>query len=83
LEGYRDLYQRLGLNYTPRSQEIILSSSSAENPKEGSQKNIYATRLDSQANLHNWKKRLSAEEIALVRQLTEEVASLYYPDLPW
>jgi hypothetical protein len=83
LESYRNLYQWLGLNYTSRAQKTILSSSSSENPKEGSRKNIYATRLDSQANLHNWKKRLSPEEITNIRQITEEVASIYYPDILW
>jgi hypothetical protein len=83
VEGYRDLYQRLGLNYTSRVQQIILNSSSSENPKEGSRENIYATRLDSQANLQNWKKRLSPEEIGTIRKLTEEVAPHYYPDQLW
>ena len=83
LEGYQALYQQLNLRLTPRAQKTILTSSSSENPKEGSQKNIYATRLDSQANLQNWKKRLSAEEIVRIRQLTEEVAFPYYPDISW
>jgi hypothetical protein len=31
----------------------------------------------------NWRKRLSAEEIAQVKALTEQVASLYYPPESW
>ena len=83
IEGYRALYEHLGLNYTPQAQQIILKSSSSENPTEVSQKNIYATQLDSRANLHNWKRRLSADEISRIRQITEEAASWYYPDQAW
>ena len=32
--GYRDLYQSLGLEFTPRVEKIILNSSSSENPAE-------------------------------------------------
>ncbi len=60
-----------------------MDSSSSENPSELSRKKVHSVRLDSRANLHNWKHRLSAEEIARVRQLTEEVAYLYYPDVDW
>jgi hypothetical protein len=40
-------------------------------------------RLDSRANLHNWKHRLTGEEIARVRRLTEETAALFYPEIAW
>jgi hypothetical protein len=83
IEGYRGLYQSLGLNFNDRAQQVILNSSSSENPKEASSNAIYTTRIDSQANLHNWKKRLSTEEIAHIRQITEDVAAQYYPDLAW
>ena len=61
----------------------LWSSSNSENPSELSRKNVHSVRLDSRANLHNWKRRLSADEITRVRQLTEEVAYLYYPDVDW
>lgn len=83
LEGYRVLYQQLGLRWTPKTQQTILNSSSSENPAEASKNNIYATRLDSQATLQNWRKRLDAQEIACIRQITEEIAAWYYPDLSW
>ena len=82
-EGYRALYTALGLNFTPQAERIILSSSSADNPVELSKRAVHSVRLDSQANLHNWKRRLTPEEITRVRQLTEEVAARYYPDLDW
>ena len=83
LSGYRDLYKTLALRFTLQAQNTILASSSADNPKEVTQQDIYSTRLDSRANIHNWKKRLSADEIQRVRQLTEDVADHYYPDFNW
>jgi hypothetical protein len=40
-------------------------------------------KLDSRANLENWKRRLSSGEINLIRHATEEVAHLYYPEVDW
>lgn len=83
VDGYRALYAALGLSFTPHAEQVILSSSSSENPIELSRRAVHSVRLDSQANLNNWKRRLSPEEIDRVRQLTEEVAVRYYPDLDW
>ena len=83
IDGYRSLYTALGLSFTPQAESAILSSSSSENPVELSKRAVHSVRLDSQANLHNWKRRLSPAEIARIRELTEEVAARYYPDLDW
>ena len=83
LDCYRGLYAALRLDFTPRAQETILNASSAENPKEVSKKTVHAVRLDSAANLDNWKRRLTPQEVARVRQLTAEVAAQYYPDEGW
>ena len=83
LPGFQALYASLGLEFNGRARNTVLSSSSSENPYEGSQTAIYAVRLDSRANLQNWKRRLEAQEIRRIRDLTEAVASIYYPDLEW
>ena len=77
------LYDSLGLSFDDKVQQVILDSSNSENPKELSAKKVHAVHLDSRANLDNWKKRLSAEEIARVRKMTESVASLFYADDEW
>ena len=81
--GFRRLYDDLGLNFTPQVERRILDSSSSENPAELSRKKVHSVKLDSRANLHNWKRRLSPEDIARIRQLTEGVAQEYYPDVDW
>jgi hypothetical protein len=83
IAGYRALYTALGMSLTPQAEQTILSSTSSENPTELSTQAVHSVRLDSQANLHNWKRRLSSDEIKRVRQLTEEVAVRYYPELDW
>jgi hypothetical protein len=81
--GFRDLYASLGLDYTSQVQKIILNSSSSENPKELSREKKHGVKLDSRANVDNWKKRLTDEEINRVRRMTEEVSQLYYPETNW
>ena len=83
VSGFRRLYEELGLEFTPRVERTILESSNSDNPTELAQKNVHSVKLDSRANLHNWKRRLSAEEISRVRETTEEVAHIYYPEVDW
>jgi hypothetical protein len=83
INRYRDLYHTLDLEFTPRVEKVILKSSSSENPAEGSRKRIYSVKLDSRANVDNWKKRLTEDEIRRIREMTHEVSSLYYPDVEW
>ena len=83
VSGYRVLYQWLGLDFTSHVEQTILNSSSSENPTEISKKKVHAVKLDSRANLNNWKRRLTSDEIARIRRVTEEVAHLYYPEVNW
>jgi hypothetical protein len=81
--GFEELYCRLGLDFTAQARETVLTSSSAENPGELSTRAVHAVQLDSRANLHNWKHRLTSEEIGRIRDLTAETAAYYYPDPAW
>jgi hypothetical protein len=80
---YRDLYRSLGLDFTPLVENVILKSSSSDNPAEPSRKDIYAANLDSRANMTNWKKRLTEDETRRIREITQDVSSLYYSDAEW
>ena len=81
--GFRDLYQALDLDYTHQIVKSILHSSSSENPMELSRKKVHDVRLDSRANVSNWKKRLTDEEINRARDMTRDVAQLFYTDAEW
>jgi len=81
VHGFRNLYHELELDFSPRAQTIIQDSSSAENPGEIA--SVHSTRVDSQANLHNWKRRLSATEIDCIHRITAGVVERYYPEITW
>jgi hypothetical protein len=80
---YRDLYAALDLDFTPKVEQTILNASSSENPAELSTNKVHAVKLDSRANLNNWKKRLSATEITRIREMTGKTAQLFYSDEEW
>lgn len=81
--GFRDLYARLGLDFTRKVEKTILASSSSENPRELSRGKTHSVKLDSRANVGNWKKRLTGEEVDRVREMTAGVSSLFYTDGEW
>ena len=81
--GYRDLYAALDLDFTPKVEQVILGASSSENPTELSKQKVHAVKLDSRANLDNWKKRLSEAEITRIRKITGQTAKLFYSDEEW
>jgi hypothetical protein len=83
IPGFRNLYQLLELDFTPRVEKIILNSSSSENPVELSRKKVHGFKLDSRANIDVWKKRLSVEEVDRIRKITEEISANYYSDAEW
>ena len=55
--GFRQLYAALGLSFTASVQGVVLSSSKVTNPTELAPGNPHASRLNSRANLQNWKHR--------------------------
>jgi hypothetical protein len=83
LKGFEKLYEALGLEFTSKAAETVAASSSSGNPKETRVENPHETRIDSRANLDNWKQRLNSEEISRIKRLTEEAVGFYYPDPDW
>jgi len=83
LGGFRSLYEILDLELTLQAEETIIAYSSPNNPAELSPRSIHGTRVDSRANIANWKHRLTVEEITKIRQLIGEVADLYYTEQDW
>ncbi|MEJ5241904.1 MAG: sulfotransferase [Anaerolineales bacterium] len=79
--GFRQIYHTLGLDFTSRVEQTILTSSGSENPVELTR--THSIRLNSRASLHNWKKRLTEEEIARIRTLTADTWPLYYTEDEW
>ena len=83
LDSYKILYGQLNLDFTPEAEAAILQSSGSHNPEELAAGAVHAIKLDSQANIHNWKHRLTPDEVSQIRHLTADVAALYYSDADW
>lgn len=83
VNGYRDLYKSLELDFSSRVEKFILDSSSSNNPKELSRGKTHSIKMDSQAAAKSWKKKLPVEDIKRIRRITEDVAYLYYSDEEW
>lgn len=82
-DGFRDLYISLGLAFSRKIQKTLFKFSQGSNPNELSADQVHAIKLDSQANLSNWRKRLSAEDIRQIQHLTSDIASEFYSDDSW
>lgn len=83
VNGFRGLYEKLGLDFSSRVEKYILNASSSENPKELSRKKTHSVKLDSAANLKNWKKRMAEEDVKRIRKITKDVSHFYYSDEEW
>jgi len=83
LNQFEQLYKELGLNYSTQAAKTIKSATSDTNPKEISTRKVHSVRVDSRGNIKQWQQRMSKEDIERVRQLTREVAPLYYSDEDW
>jgi hypothetical protein len=81
--GYKSLYESLDLTFDEKVRDTILNSSSSENPTELSKKKVHSVKLDSRANINNWKKRMTPEEITRIHKLTEDVSHFFYSDNEW
>jgi hypothetical protein len=83
--AFAKLYDRLGLPFGERVERAVVASSSGASGQAAhrwslSWGGVYksgARPLDSRAHLEVWKERLRPEEIARIRDLTADVASLY------
>ena len=81
--GFRDLYESLGLVFSRRVQQTLIKSSQGGNPDELTSRRVHAVKLDSQANLSNWKKRLTEAEVHRIRHFTSDIASKFYSEKFW
>lgn len=80
---FRSLFEALGLTFTPAIERQIREYSAGSNPKESPGGKATFLKRDSKQNIYNWKKRLTAGELALVKQEVAEVAAHFYSESEW
>jgi Sulfotransferase family len=83
VQGYRELYEALGLPLSREAEGAIAEASSAANPTEPSVEHPHDTHLDSRATITTWKRRLSDDEVDRIRNVTAETAALFYGGDGW
>ena len=81
LNEFRSIFKIFDLQFSRKVYTKILQSSGPHNPSEQLAENEFLR--DSKKNIHNWKKRLSQDEIKRIRMKTSEVASLFYSSKEW
>ncbi|OGO28033.1 MAG: hypothetical protein A2W33_06205 [Chloroflexi bacterium RBG_16_52_11] len=83
VDEFRLLYDKLGLSFNRKAEKAIRSTSSTANPGEIPSQSAHSIKVNSQSNLSQWKQRLTAQEIERIRQITADVAAVYYPEEAW
>lgn len=78
---FEDIYRRFHLDFTARVLREIDAHSRSANPREI--ESAYSTYVDSRANVSNWQRRLSDDEIARIRNAVEDVSHGFYSDDDW
>lgn len=73
------LYERLGIGFSRRIQHKIRKSTTSEPRKI----KLDTFERDSKSNIWSWKKRLTEEEIAKIRERTREIAAAFYTEKDW
>jgi predicted LPLAT superfamily acyltransferase len=80
-ESFRQVYDWLGIEYSDDIRRKISEFSGPHNPSEADRPDCL--KLNSRANIENWRIRLDPSEIAHVRSITGEVAGEFYSDSEW
>jgi hypothetical protein len=83
--GFRAMFGALQLDFTPACERAARESSAAGNLKDAAVagKSTRFCKLNSAANTHNWRTRLTLAEIHRIRDKTADVAQHFYDDAEW
>ena len=81
--GMKELYERLGLKWTGAIEEQIKAQTGKGNPVAAPEGVVHQMTRDSAANTVLWKKTLTEEEIAHVREATRGLYERYYSEEDW
>ena len=83
VEGFRCLYERLGLGWDADVEAEVKRHSGALNPGEVRRWRHGTVRRDSRATTRTWLHHLTSEETLRIRDGVEEVSPLFYSDADW
>lgn len=81
LHHFKNIYERLGLEFTQGIQREIQTYTDSSNPDEAHRHDHI--KLDSKSNIYNWKNRLTDTEIKRIRDQVEYISKEFYSDDDW
>ena len=80
---FEEIFHKLGIVFSQKIEEKIIISTQTSNPDEVAVYDEHAVRLNSLANLKNWKKRLTDLEIERIDTDTRDVVKEFYELGEW
>ncbi len=83
LPEFEAIYQQLGITFSNQIEEKIIMSTQTSNPNEIAEYDEHTVRLNSLANLRNWKKHLTDLEIERIVNGTRDVVKDFYELGEW
>jgi hypothetical protein len=81
--GMRAIYEQLGLRWTDDVGEHVRLVTSAENPADAPEGRAHTRARNSAAVADAWRGRLDPDEVSLLRELTDQIATRFYPEIDW
>ena len=82
-DGFRELCRTLGLRYDGPLEQRLLHDTDTANPVEAVNGTAHTLQRDSRANVATWRTRLTADEIARVREATATISPRFYGEDEW
>ena len=80
LNEFRDLYQKLDLEFSKKIERKIRQYSSGKNYEPTK---VLALKRDSSSVAKEWQKHIDQEEINIIKNITGNLALKYYPENEW
>lgn len=81
--GFRELYGRLEIPFTPAVATAIADYSGQHNPARAADRDWKSLHRHSPATTDQWRRLLTAEQASEIRSITAPVADRHYDDASW
>lgn len=83
LHAYEGLFSALDLPFEDHARAALEAGTGGGNPAEAPTGVVHALKRDSRSNVRSWTKRLSAEDVARLRDAVAPVADRFYGEESW
>ncbi len=83
VEEFRNLFDRLNIEFTEKISKTIMQYSDSRNPSEAREGVPHQLKRNSLSNIKNWKNRLSKSEIERIKKGVQNISNLFYGEEDW